>query len=247
MSYLLETLKRLEQKRNRQGASDLLLIQGEATQEQKKRTVWPYVLSAALLANAAAVLWWTAPWHTERTVSSRTPAVKETERPSRTVSAQTAPKNREEAPPAYSGADRDAKKAPSNSTPSQSSASDQIKKIEREPARPQPPTARQPGQADRSQPSPVSQAAAEKKPALSGKVFDVQDLPPAVQAGIPQMKISVHSYDPDRSSRLVRINDRTLKEGEFLTPEVRVEEITQTGMILSFQGYLFRVVLDHTR
>jgi len=46
---------------------------------------------------------------------------------------------------------------------------------------------------------------------------------------------------------LVRINDKTLREGESLTPEIRVEEITQAGVILSLQGYLFRVVLDHTR
>jgi hypothetical protein len=61
------------------------------------------------------------------------------------------------------------------------------------------------------------------------------------------MKLSVHSYDADRSARLVRINDRTLTEGQFLTPEIKVEEITPDGVILNHQGYLFRIVLDYLR
>jgi general secretion pathway protein B len=243
VSYLLETLKRVEQRRSREGTSDLLLVQGEVTRERKKRAAWPYLLSLALLANAAVALWWVSPWRADRSSSSRTYLTeRETERQSQPSVAPTPRKGGVDVP-SVSQAKRHTERQASTARPA---APDLEKNADREASVAEPQVIRRPEPTRRSQTSPASQTT-EKKPTLTGKVFDLQDLPAAVRAGVPQMKISVHSYEADRNSRLVRINDKTLREGESFTPEIRVEEITQGGMILSLQGYLFRVFLDHIR
>jgi general secretion pathway protein B len=248
MSYLLETLKRLEQKRHQEGVSDLLLVQGDAAREGRKRTIWPYVLSAALLANAAVALWWIAPWRTDRSPSSNSSPVDQgIVRPSSPVPPQRAAKDSEETPLERPKTEMNAKRASSATSLAEPAVHRESRMgSERPPAgSSKMPRLEQTVRPQQTTPSP--QVPIEKKSLLNGRVFDVQDLPAAVKSGIPQMKISVHSYEADRSSRLVRINDRTLREGEPLTPEIRVEEITPGGVILSHQGYLFLLVLEQIR
>ena len=64
MSYILEALKKLEQKRQQEGTPNLLTLQGDATKVRKKRSVWPYIVSGIALLNVIifAVLFWIGPW-----------------------------------------------------------------------------------------------------------------------------------------------------------------------------------------
>ncbi len=73
------------------------------------------------------------------------------------------------------------------------------------------------------------------------KVLTFGELPAAVRSGIPELKVSLHSYSQDPRSRLVRINDTTVREGETLSSGTRVEEITPDGVIMSRDGYRFRL------
>jgi general secretion pathway protein B len=249
VSYLLETLKRLEQKRHQEGVSDLLLVQGDVAREGRKKTVWPYILSAALLANAAVALWWIAPWRSNRsTFSTSSPVGSLVARPLPAAPPQTATRDLGEKPSESSKTGMNAKRPSSPTAAAQSAVPGQGKRMNNEMSPAESSVPPRPEQSVRpQQPLARPQAQIEKKPLLKGKIFDVQDLPAAVKSGIPQMKISVHSYEADRGSRLVRINDRTLREGESLTPEIRLEEIIPGGVILSHQGYLFRIVLDSIR
>ena len=72
------------------------------------------------------------------------------------------------------------------------------------------------------------------------KVIPMAELPLQIQQEIPAMTIPLHAYSSKPRDRLVSINDRMLREGESLTPGLRLEQITQDGLIFSYKGYRFR-------
>jgi general secretion pathway protein B len=56
---------------------------------------------------------------------------------------------------------------------------------------------------------------------------------------VPDVRLDLHVYDANPANRFVFINMRKLKEGETLPEGVRVEQITPTGVELSFHGKRF--------
>lgn len=56
---------------------------------------------------------------------------------------------------------------------------------------------------------------------------------------LPDLRLDLHSYAPNPSLRFVFINMRKLREGESLPEGVRVDEITPTGVELSYHGKRF--------
>lgn len=72
------------------------------------------------------------------------------------------------------------------------------------------------------------------------KVIAMSALPLAIQQEIPTMAISGHAYSAIPKERIVGINDRLLQEGEYLVPGLKLEHITEDGLIFSYKKYLFR-------
>ncbi|MFC6669209.1 general secretion pathway protein GspB [Marinobacterium aestuariivivens] len=68
-----------------------------------------------------------------------------------------------------------------------------------------------------------------------------RQLPVDVQRSLPELKFSVHIYSEDPASRRVKIGERMMREGQRITPQVRLEEIIPKGVILSYQEYRFRM------
>lgn len=60
------------------------------------------------------------------------------------------------------------------------------------------------------------------------------------QPEIPAITITVHAFVPERGERLAGINGRLLREGEEVSPGLRLEGITEEGVILNFKGQRFR-------
>jgi general secretion pathway protein B len=71
------------------------------------------------------------------------------------------------------------------------------------------------------------------------------DLPPAIRQEIPPLAISVHFYSGQRENSLVSINGRSLREGEEIAPDLKVERITPEGVIFAFKGYQFFDAVAH--
>ena len=89
---------------------------------------------------------------------------------------------------------------------------------------------------------PVPESRAETpaaEPINAEPVGTMSDLPPAIRDELPKIKITVHAYSGKRASRLVGYDNRILREGDYLVPGLKLEEITQDGMILSYKGYRF--------
>ncbi len=64
MSFILDALKKSDQKQRRRPLPDLLTVQDlpPVTVEQPRRPLWPWLLAAGLLLNSAVLLWWLKPW-----------------------------------------------------------------------------------------------------------------------------------------------------------------------------------------
>lgn len=69
----------------------------------------------------------------------------------------------------------------------------------------------------------------------------IAELPANVQRQIPDMKISSHIYASDPSSRVVNINNRSIREGDFISDEIKLVGITEDGIILSYLHYTFEM------
>jgi general secretion pathway protein B len=58
---------------------------------------------------------------------------------------------------------------------------------------------------------------------------------------LPDLRLDLHVYATNPADRFVFINMRKLREGESLPDGVRVDEITQNGVELSFRGKRFAI------
>jgi general secretion pathway protein B len=216
MSYILEALKKVEQKEKQGRAPRLLSVPGETGPKPKKRTLWPYFLIAALFLNAVAIFWWIGPKPDNQQTAVQAPAVQ----PPTSV-----------APPALPPADQRTQDRSSDIK-----AVPQARDISRSPAL-------KTRETPANTPVPP-QTRAEKKTVAHGRVLSLDELPPSVKSGLPEFKVSGHAYSPDPALRVTRINDQILQEGQSLTPGLKVEEITPAGIVLSYQGYRFQVGIN---
>jgi len=98
---------------------------------------------------------------------------------------------------------------------------------------------------EKPQAQPESREENSKRPA--GLVLQVSELPSAVRSALPQFRISGHAYSPEPQTRVARINEKILQEGQELAPGLRLEEIVPDGVIFGYRGYRFRVDLNGSR
>ncbi len=104
---------------------------------------------------------------------------------------------------------------------------------------------------EQSDAAPVQAPVAEKQamPAASIPAASVPlraDLPVNIQQSLPSIHIEGHIYDANPSSRMVIINGHVHREGQRLNNGAALEEITEHGIILNYQGTRFRMgVFDH--
>jgi general secretion pathway protein B len=239
VSYLLEALKRLEERRQNPESSDLLTVQGHGPREVKRRAVWPYVLSAALLVNAGAAVWLLGPWRT----SSPRASIPITADPVRKIQSPGA------SPPAQAESPHD------NGNHGVGPTDEPANQIApAKPSRPitSPPVERANVATGEVKKSSVPRPADERLRSAAGPALSPASVTPTTSpaagssAGAGQspptknealeLRLSLHSYSTDPKSRLVRIDDRTVKEGDTLATGVTVEEITPDGVIINNKG-----------
>jgi len=246
MSYILEALKKVEQKREHD-ASRRPTFLSEQSRERKKALVWPYILAAALFVNAGLALRLFGPWWAHE------------KEPSSPASSSVEPRDATQGP----------REMQSRPVPPGIAAKEPART--REAKISQVPDGRQKGGAEPREPEAGRHAASaasslptgqkalavppelpkdvqvrvEKAPPapLSGKVVSLAELPPSIRSSLPEFKISGHAYGSDPQTRVVRVNEKILQEGQELSPGLKVEEIVPDGIILLYNGYHFRVGL----
>lgn len=248
MSYILEGLKKLEQKRQREGAPSLLTTQGDTTPVSPKRSFWLYAVAGTILFNGIIVLFlvWTGPAQRvgqatgiqapvarpdlaseekKKPGDSGTAPIKK-ERPAPVVNEEVTPLHNDHGIPGAKSQPSPPPVRKDNFEALPSGSSSNVKPFD--PAR---------ESADTSPP-------ASKPIALKGRLLRIQELPLDLKAGLPPLKMTVHSFNDQPQSRFAIIDNRTIREGQFLTPTVKVEQITAGGVILRYQGYRFLLAIN---
>ena len=232
MSYILDALKKIEQKRDREDPLRKPTFSGELPPERKKRALWPYFLLAALFINAVVITF---------LVSSPKPdkisSVAQAPPPSQPL--PTAPAEVRRNPP-------EAWKDQREALPKKEAPPPLSRPVEKEPKESLVPAPAKPPVTER--PS-TGQKTGQEKVAVppTDRIFGLNELPPAVRSALPEFKVSGHAYSPDRQTRVARVNDKILQEGQELAPGLRVEEIIPDGIIFGYQGYRFRVGINGNR
>ncbi len=211
MSYILEALKKLEEKRRRaETPHDLLTIPAATAPDGERRPLWHYLIAVLLLFNAGLLLWWLLrPWQAPAGAG-----LKAEPSPSPSLVYEPEP-----------GKEKYARKIRPDSTAPDKEAGTlrqtQSPAVDVLPAE----TAR------------VTRKTAEKD---ARKIYGLDELPPSVRQELPQIIISGHFYAADPSSRVAVINGKAMHEGETLTGGLRLERITSDGVVMDYQGYCFR-------
>ena len=220
MSYILDALRKSDQQRQRGVPPPLLALQATAVVPGRRVSISQVVL-AALLIGAGIVIGSLRPWQTEQPTAATQPAAMKPLESSQLLSSPVpapAAATMERQVPAV--AKREARAKPRN------------KPREAVTAVPQELTGK---------PVPENpDGAGRGDAAQEQKVMTIAELPVSIQQEIPKMSISVHAYSGAPKERLVGINDRMLREGDFLVPGLLLEQITLNGVIMSYKGYRFR-------
>ena len=272
MSYILDALRKSEKERQRGAVPDLMTAQDVAGDGPKRRAFWPYLIAGALILNAGVLAWWLA-WHSSKPPVATQPTAtqqytaKAPDQGNRSadtglsvVTPASTVSNASE--PAPSSA-QEKSAVPKPNIPAAITNAPKVDVV-RKPEHEQVLTSTRKNKEDRAAtndkgPSEVSAIPQQQTPALKqsdaasqavalpapvkNKLYNLQELPVSIQQGLPAFAISTHLYTGDAPSRLVRINGQILREGQFLTAGLKLEEITSEGVIFSYQNYRFRVGL----
>ena len=228
MSFILDALKKLEQKRQRGSVPDLMTVHIPVPQEMKKRPVWPYLILGALVLNAALLLVWLRPWIPSSTVIM--PAVNPAaEVKQKALSAPKAAKQRSTPEQPYPKTPAVTAKKTAAETPDihlPETTTDKSLNTQ---------------QSKESLLINQPKAADVNKNITATGIQELNQLPQSIQSEIPQLKILGHVYSNSPGTRLININGDIYKEGDTAGINLKVEEITETGVILNYNGTRFLI------
>lgn len=237
MSYILEALKKSEQERKRGELPEITHFESGSSGPDSSKKYWPIVVGVLVVLNLGLVFLW-SPWQSNSDVNLQVDTGEVSQ-----------PKT---------GTKRSAEEAESskfNSDQLTHKLSKEISdpKLTREKVAPAPsakPVASTPRHVQQAQPVAEPELITpsknlepmERKPQVNTSYLpQLQELPADILGQIPDMSFSSHMYSSSARFRSIIINGRRLKEGQFLDGDIQVVEITEKGVVLSFDGTIFEV------
>jgi hypothetical protein len=227
MSFVLEALKKHEASSNPETAAALAV----AGIQQRRYRLWSGLAIAAMLVNLAAVLWLIGgPWLPAG--SGSTPATAQASLPENL--AATAATAAATAATAAAAAAAGEPPATADSPPELAPGADVA-------SEPTIAAAATPAAATRAADNPVRQPVPEPVVQRVTRLA-LQDLPADVRRRFPGIAFSTHIYAEDRDLRAVVANGQRLTEGDRIRG-LMIEEISESGVLLSFEDYLVDVPL----
>lgn len=257
MSYILDALKKSDQQRQR-GATPTLQSSPSVAVASEPRRAWLYPALALVLAAIAFAVGSFAPWHKPSSVTATPPA------PAAIAAAPAAPAPLAAptpvavpATPPAPAAPRATATLPAQPAPAAPPVAPQKEAAAAAPAKPTPAPAPAPRTREVEPAAPASARTAQTPVPAAGltaeanapakdakgpeaRVPTLAELPPSIRSELPPMTISVHAYSSTPKDRLVGVNDKLLREGDSITPDLVIDRITPDGMILSYKGTKFQ-------
>lgn len=89
-------------------------------------------------------------------------------------------------------------------------------------------------------PQRAPEAAEAKVPRPGTRLYAIAELPPALQEEARKIRVAGFAQGSGDDQRLAIINDRAWREGDEVTIGLRVERISNDGVIFNLKGYRFR-------
>ncbi len=223
MSYILDALKKAEQTRGHGEVPGLFAVQtGASSARRSSVPLWPIAL---LIINGAALFYWLQHRLTEPVSPPQRPAV-------------IAPPSVANIDPIPPGVADSLPKAPEASVvaplPREITAKPTAGKQEPAGARKNKPPSETPIAA------PLVPRNVDANMASRQNAPQLAELPLEVQQEIPKLAVAMHMYSDKPANRLVTINDKPWREGEEISPGLRLVEITVDGMIFTYKTFTFR-------
>ena len=258
MSYILEALKKSERQRHRGVTPTLQVVQGGAVARKQPLSIY-YGMLAAVLLGVGIMIGWLRPWQPEQPAPEAVPIVA---KPAIRIEQQTAPTalNKPAKMPGETASGLPAQDSSAQSmqpvpgaeavkpdTPAPVTENTALENTAMENNVPENTVAEKsiPGKGMPEKSMQANDIPGKHTGPVDGakeqKVVAISELPLHIQQEIPAMTIQLHAYSGNPGERLVNINSRSLREGGYLTPELRLEQITPGGVIFDFKGYRFQL------
>ena len=236
MSLILDALRKSEGQRQRHAGPGLASVPEAG--ERRGPPPWTLVLGALLVANVVLVL---ALFLTRNG-----------EAPPPAPTVQARPAEQEPAPPARAPA-RTAQRVtlPPPTRADRQEVRPLAAEIPPQEAAAEPATDSAPAQASAPRPQPVGTTPPpRRRPASSTQATDDARLPRMSEMvvrgelNVPDMHVDIHVYSGNPAERFVFINMRKYKEGDDTREGPRIERITESGVVMQYDGRRFVLPKD---
>jgi general secretion pathway protein B len=73
------------------------------------------------------------------------------------------------------------------------------------------------------------------------RIEEISELPENVRNNLPAMTFSFHVYSETPEQRTIIINDRRMREGDEISSDLKLQSITQDGVILLFEQHRIHI------
>lgn len=246
MSFILDALKKLEQKRQQSVVPDLLTVHAPDPVKPEKRPIWTYLVLSALFLNAVVLTVWLRPWNSEKQgIANETAVVKQANEGAGIHPQVPTPfiKDEEPAIPLQKPEAGIKKSHVSGKTAAKPVSGPALNTSKKEASAVK--EAPHAGSKLSPETSPVQEKHNEvtyNYQTTSGeRLPDLDQLPLSIRQEIPNLSISGHIYSNSPSARMVNINGSIRHEGDMLTSGIKLIEITDSGVILSYKDLRFYV------
>jgi len=246
MSYILDALKKSDKERKRGSVPDIMTVQDIQMPGTKKRPLWILLILVVLLLNAV-VLIWVSPWKSKKPQTVLDHELSKTEN----IKVSTIQEGKTKKTQLADSKITSDKKNVLQQSKKVNAGNDVRKDIKGKPkAMTETKITREASSITPLKKEEASDTASEAKPddnhlplPLPNKIYHMSELPQSLQQKLPAFAISTFLYSEDPGSRSVRINGQMMREGQYLSAGLKLEEIMQNGMIFSYQNYRFQVGL----
>jgi len=238
MSYILDALRKSDQQRQR-GVAPITLAAQPTLAAPKQPAFSSSGLLAAVLVGAGILIGWLRPWQSEQAVPALEPvAVQPLAASPRLALPAPPPVLPEQAAKSEHAAPL--QKSTASEQTANPSGSAALKRDTAAVAKAETPATSLKTGVQAPIPMPDKPAVTDLADAeLERRVMAFTELPVSIQQEIPSLSISLHSYAGNPKDRFVMIGDKLLRQGEFLAPGLRLEQITSDGVVISYKKYRF--------
>lgn len=225
MSFILDALKKADRQRKRGEVPELLEVHDAEITHPKRSPWWPYLVISFLIVNTGAFVWWLKPWETgqQGVIPSPLPVVQNEKE--RTTGSQASKRK-----PVATKTQKRIKKQ-TVSTGADIPEGDRMQgRMIFTPLKTDGPAHAAP------EPTVLSR----KTKPDNKRIYNTEELPQSVQKNLPELIITVHLYSDDPSARMINTYGKTVREGQTVTDDLKLEEIAPDSVIFSYKGYKFR-------